>query len=716
MPDAPLPPPRRSRRLLRRLALAAALLLLLACAALLAGRAALRSEAVRARVLAEVRPRLEERLGPVTLGPQVHLGWRGQVRLGPLEVAASRPGLPPVLRVEELGAALRLSALARGRLEVKRVELGGVQVEAGEDGRELRTLLQRLRGPKRDAHSKRPGAEAPPPTPRLTFEDVHLAGTHGGRRLALGPLGGHLQLTRDGDTQNIDAKLDLPGGGEAQVQLVRQGEHLPTGTVRVEDASLAALLSGVLEPAGPAAAEKVPPAEKPAANAKPALASGKAAPEEDAPAQAEAEAEAEADAEPAAGRGLQLQGGALNLSLELVEGGSVRFEGSVAELTVQHPRLAEGPVGPFKVQAQGQLALSVARRQVRLQELQLAVGERGEARVGLAGEADLSRAGSFDVRARVEELPYQAAVDALPEAFRPGPEAERLEGEFGAQLQLAGPVWQREGWRLTGKLDLSGLRRAAGGSGKNALALQGPFGYRPLTAEGRGRELRVGPENPDFVPLTEVPPLLVRAVLLSEDSFFFSHRGFDFESLGGNLFAPASEDGGVVRGGSTISQQLAKNLFLNREKTYARKVREAFLTLGLEASLSKARELEIYLNIIEWGPGLYGLGEAAHHYFGKDPRTLNVKEVAFLATIIPNPVRYHVYCARGALTEVWERRVGDLLQKMHDAGDLSDAQLAEAQGTQLHFTHGGARPPDAPVVPVFIPLPGAAAAPPPAGG
>jgi membrane peptidoglycan carboxypeptidase len=284
---------------------------------------------------------------------------------------------------------------------------------------------------------------------------------------------------------------------------------------------------------------------------------------------------------------------------------------------------------------------------------------------------------------------------------------ERLEGVFSTQLALQGPTWQREAWRLTGKLDLSGLQRAAQGRG-GALDLRGPFAYRPLTAEGRGRERHVGPANPDFVPLEEVPPLLVRAVLLSEDSMFYSHRGFDFEALGGNLFAAMGEreEGALVRGGSTIPQQLAKNLFLSREKTYARKVREAFLTLALEASLTKARELEIYLNIIEWGPGLYGVGEAARHYFGKDARTLDVKELAFLATIIPNPIRYHGYCTRGALTELWEQRVADLLQKMYDAGDLGAEQLTEALATPLYFTHGGAREPGVPVLPVLVPLPG----------
>ena len=100
-------------------------------------------------------------------------------------------------------------------------------------------------------------------------------------------------------------------------------------------------------------------------------------------------------------------------------------------------------------------------------------------------------------------------------------------------------------------------------------------------------------------------------------------------------------EGSRVRGASTLTQQLAKNLFLSRERTFARKVREALFTVALEASLPKARLMEIYLNIIEWGPGIHGLGEASRHYFGVNARNLSVQQAAFLATIIPNPVKYH---------------------------------------------------------------------------
>jgi membrane peptidoglycan carboxypeptidase len=109
------------------------------------------------------------------------------------------------------------------------------------------------------------------------------------------------------------------------------------------------------------------------------------------------------------------------------------------------------------------------------------------------------------------------------------------------------------------------------------------------------------------------------------------------------------------------------------------------VAVALEASVPKARLLEIYLNIAEWGPGIWGLGPAAQHYFGKPARELSVREAAFLASIIPNPVRYHGYYTRGALDEPWTDRLRVLLLHMAEAGVLTEEQLVEALDAPLDF-------------------------------
>ena len=160
-----------------------------------------------------------------------------------------------------------------------------------------------------------------------------------------------------------------------------------------------------------------------------------------------------------------------------------------------------------------------------------------------------------------------------------------------------------------------------------------------------------------WVPLSRISPNLQRAVLAGEDSNFVAHDGFDYEAIqraweagqkeaereakqehdeeSANWFPDLSK---FRRGGSTVSQQLAKNLYLSSERTAARKVKEAAITYFLERSLSKCRILEIYLNVIEWGDGVYGAEAAAQVYFRKPAASLSPQEAAFLSAMIPSPL------------------------------------------------------------------------------
>jgi monofunctional biosynthetic peptidoglycan transglycosylase len=173
-------------------------------------------------------------------------------------------------------------------------------------------------------------------------------------------------------------------------------------------------------------------------------------------------------------------------------------------------------------------------------------------------------------------------------------------------------------------------------------------------ARDEGREAR---RVQQWVPLSRISPNLQRAVLAGEDTNFVTHHGFDYEAIqrawddGSKVSEKEAKDEGdndpsdwipdlskFKRGGSTISQQLAKNLYLSSERTAARKVKEAAITYFLERSLSKCRILEIYLNVIEWGDGVYGAEAAAQVYFHKPAAALSDKEAAFLSAMIPSPL------------------------------------------------------------------------------
>jgi monofunctional glycosyltransferase len=176
--------------------------------------------------------------------------------------------------------------------------------------------------------------------------------------------------------------------------------------------------------------------------------------------------------------------------------------------------------------------------------------------------------------------------------------------------------------------------------------------------EARNREFRRNGVEPKrvqiWVPLDRISPNLQRAVLAGEDSNFATHHGFDYGAIqkawdeaqkeadkeakqtGENdSWLPNLPD--FKRGASTISQQLAKNLYLSSERSFMRKGHEALITYFMEGNLSKRRILEIYLNVIEWGDGLYGAEAAAQFYFHKPAANLNAREAAFLAAMIPNP-------------------------------------------------------------------------------
>lgn len=142
-----------------------------------------------------------------------------------------------------------------------------------------------------------------------------------------------------------------------------------------------------------------------------------------------------------------------------------------------------------------------------------------------------------------------------------------------------------------------------------------------------------------WVPYSRISPLLTRAVIVAEDAAFWQHEGLDFDEIRASMEANW-EAGSVTRGASTITQQLAKNLFLSPSRNPYRKVREVFIARRLEAQLSKRRILELYLNLIEWGDGIWGIEAAARTYFGIPASDLSREQAALLAGAIINPRVY----------------------------------------------------------------------------
>jgi len=183
---------------------------------------------------------------------------------------------------------------------------------------------------------------------------------------------------------------------------------------------------------------------------------------------------------------------------------------------------------------------------------------------------------------------------------------------------------------------------------------------RKAEAAVRGRSFRL---QWTWVPLAHISPHLLRAVIAAEDAAFYRHKGFDWDGLR-EAVTRNWEKGQLRRGGSTLTQQLAKNLYLSPNKNLFRKAHEALLAWELERRLSKKRILELYLNVAEWGHGVYGAEAAARHHFGKSAEDLSPDEAALLAAILPSPRRYDPI----RLTPYLSKRQAQILKWMGEGG------------------------------------------------
>lgn len=160
--------------------------------------------------------------------------------------------------------------------------------------------------------------------------------------------------------------------------------------------------------------------------------------------------------------------------------------------------------------------------------------------------------------------------------------------------------------------------------------------YREEEWRRQGKEIAI---RQKWVKPSRISPFLIKAVIISEDDKFWHHEGFDYEALQKAIEEDLKKKKFKV-GGSTISQQLAKNLYLSPSKNPIRKIKEAILTWRLEKALSKKRIIELYLNVAEWGEGIFGIEMASRHYFGKPASALSAREAARLAAVLPNPRLY----------------------------------------------------------------------------
>lgn len=187
-----------------------------------------------------------------------------------------------------------------------------------------------------------------------------------------------------------------------------------------------------------------------------------------------------------------------------------------------------------------------------------------------------------------------------------------------------------------------------------------------------------------WVNLSQVSRVAVGAIIVSEDWAFYQHKGYDPKQIR-DAIEEDIKAGRFARGASTITQQVAKNVFLTRKKSVWRKIKELTLAIEMEKEVGKRKILESYLNVAEWGEGIYGINKASWHYFKKGPGSLNAKEGAFLAMLLPSPKRYGVSYRNRQLTRFASRTVNSILRKMAAAGYITHSDRMRWVGAPLSF-------------------------------
>jgi len=324
---------------------------------------------------------------------------------------------------------------------------------------------------------------------------------------------------------------------------------------------------------------------------------------------------------------------------------------------------------------QGSLVLDLNRVRIRNQGLSMSLSGRISRHDGVI---------QGSVRARLPQTDCQTMLTSLPSGLAPVLDGMALSGRVGADLILSARSDR-----------LSELVLQTGLFGPGCKVVRDPdrgdvhrlLAEHSIAGQDRnGRPLRwvIGPSNPAFRPLTRLPHHLVRAFMMTEDRRFFRHQGFDWDQIRRAL-AFDLEHHALLKGASSISQQVVKNEFLTQRKTFARKLQEAVLTWRLEQVVPKKRILELYLNLVEMGPGIYGVARGARTYFGRDVRWITPMQSLHLAAITPSPRRCYRDFRGGRINMAWLLRLKSLLHRMYRSGFITAPEYAKSNAQKFYL-------------------------------
>lgn len=355
----------------------------------------------------------------------------------------------------------------------------------------------------------------------------------------------------------------------------------------------------------------------------------------------------------------------MNVANIEMDGGELHVDGftSIVNLTVNHPKIASKDV--VINNARFDYRLLFGADYMAVDSLSTARLNRITVKPYLSYNVEDDTI--YTMKIGIPKMKAQHFIESLPQGLFSHFEGMVAEGEFDYHLNIVHNKNKPRALVFESKLNQNNLKIVKYGAA-NLSKINSAFTYRAIENGKPQRAILVSPESIYYTPLESISPYLKNAVLTNEDPSFFRHKGFISDAFKQSIIQNLKTKK-FARGASTISMQLVKNVFLTREKTLSRKLEEILLVYILENTriTSKSRMLEVYFNVIEWGPNIYGIGEASMFYFQKHPSQLTLNESLFLAGIVPRPKAFMWnFTPEGELKSHVSRRndyIGNLMRR-----------------------------------------------------
>lgn len=378
----------------------------------------------------------------------------------------------------------------------------------------------------------------------------------------------------------------------------------------------------------------------------------------------------------------------LDVNVRPLSESAYRIEGAFSSKNIGFEwwRIASEPISGFEMAAAFTADLDPVRDTLSLQIPKLTVGRlQFEASFAAKG---LRSTPQVELTVKMPQQPCQHVFDSVPKAMMPRLQGIRASGttwfELSVNVDLQDPYAMK--LDLTGDLDSCVVTDMGKDVDIDKLNRR-TFVHTPVV-NGEELNVKVGPGTRSYVSLSALPTYVPWAAIATEDLDFYNHKGFKL-SLIKRAIKMDLDHQRYVYGGSTISQQLVKNLFLSREKTLARKWEEAIITWRMEQMTTKDRILELYLNCIEYGPEIYGIRAAANHYFGKKAQDLTPLETSFLMGLKPCPSCGYRQWKKRTTEKYWQDRLAFIMKRLRDRGWITQEQFEAEQDYRMNFYYPG---------------------------